>query len=88
MKITFYHSVLCPRCLLVGLVLNKLREKYRDLDIARIEVTTSPVESLRQGVRIIPTLMAGGDKLSGIILTPAAVREFVEKAYRSRPTHD
>ena len=80
--------MLCPRCLLVGLVLNKLQEEYRDLDIVKVEVTINPMESLRKGIRTIPTLTAGGDKLSGIILTPAAVREFVEKAYQGQPARD
>lgn len=82
MKITFYQSALCPRCLLVGRALQKLQEQHPDLVVEKIEVITRPVESLRQGIRIIPALTAGGRKLSGIILTPAAVREFIEKIYQ------
>jgi predicted DsbA family dithiol-disulfide isomerase len=82
MKITFYQSALCPRCLLVGRALQKLQEEYPDLAVEKVEVTTHPAESLRQGIRIIPALTAGGRKLSGLILTPAAVREFVEKIYQ------
>jgi thiol-disulfide isomerase/thioredoxin len=85
MKITFYHSALCPRCLLVRRVLQKLQEEYLDLVVEKIDVTARPVDSLRKGIRIIPTLTAEGQKkLSGIILTPDAVREFVEKIYRGR----
>jgi predicted DsbA family dithiol-disulfide isomerase len=81
MKIVFYHSVLCPRCLLVGRTLKRLQEEHPDLVVEKVEVTTHPAESLRQGIRIIPALTAEGRKLSGLILTPAAVREFVEKIY-------
>jgi len=88
MKITFYQSALCPRCLLVGWALQKLQEEYLDLVVEKIDVTARPVDSLRKGIRIIPTLTAEGQKLSGIILTPAAVREFVEKIYRGQPALD
>jgi len=84
MKITFYHSVLCPRCLLVGRTLKRLQKEYPNLAVEKVEVTTRPAESLRNGVRIIPTLTAEGQRLSGIILTPAAVRQFVERIYQKR----
>jgi len=88
MKITFYHSALCLRCLLVGRTLQKLQQEYPDLVVEKIEVTTHPVESLRNGVRIIPTLMADGQKLSGIILTPASVRDFVAGICWGQPAVD
>jgi glutaredoxin len=80
MKITFYHSILCPRCLLVGRTLQKLQLEFPELAVEKIEVTARPAESLRNGIRMIPTLTAGDNKLSGLFLTPTAVRKFVEQA--------
>ncbi|MBU4263157.1 MAG: hypothetical protein KKC76_14980 [Proteobacteria bacterium] len=88
MKITFYHSALCPRCLLVGRTLQKLQQEYPDLVVEKIEVITRPMKSLRNGIRLIPALAAEGRKLAGFILTPAAVREFVEKIYQDQPAVD
>lgn len=84
MKIVFYHSVLCPRCLLVGRVLKRLQQEYPDLTVEKVEVTTRPLESLRKGVWIIPTLTAQGRQLAGIILTPTAVREFITGIYEGQ----
>ncbi|MBU0908978.1 MAG: hypothetical protein KKA54_08025 [Proteobacteria bacterium] len=88
MKITFYHSALCPRCLLVGRTLQKLQQEYPNLVVEKVEVTTRPVESLRNGIRIIPALAADGRKLAGFILTPTAVRKFVAKIYECPPAID
>ncbi len=85
MKITFYHSALCPRCLMVGRTLLKLQNDYPDLEIEKIEVTTSPLQSFRQGVRMIPTLSAVNLKLAGIYLTQDTIRNFLEKLYHSQP---
>lgn len=88
LKIVFYHSIVCPRCLLVGRILQKLQQEYPELVVEKVEVTSRPLESLRQGIRMIPTLAADGRRLSGLILTPAAVRHFVEKASQERPLRD
>jgi predicted DsbA family dithiol-disulfide isomerase len=82
MKITFYHSILCPRCLLVGRALSRLQEEHPDLVIDRVEVTMRPAECLRRGIRMIPALTAeDGRKLSGLVVTPAMVRDFVAGIY-------
>lgn len=84
MKIKFYHSALCPRCLMVGRTLRKLQNNYPDLEVEKIEITTSPLESFRQGVRMIPTLSAGNQRLTGIYLTQDTIRDFLKKLYHSQ----
>ncbi|MEW6520616.1 MAG: hypothetical protein AB1461_14520 [Thermodesulfobacteriota bacterium] len=88
MKLVFYHSIVCPRCLLVGRMLKRLQQEYPDLLVEKVEVTSRPLESLRQGIRMIPTLAADERRLAGLFLTPAAVRHFVEKIYRKRSLRD
>ncbi|RJX31703.1 MAG: hypothetical protein C4531_07250 [Desulfurivibrio sp.] len=84
MKIVFYHSIVCPRCLLVGRTLRQLQCEFPDLAVEKVEVTVRPLESLRNGIRMIPALTCRDQRLFGLILTPAAIREFVEKAYQGQ----
>lgn len=65
--------------MLVAYVLKKLTAKHPDLEIEQIEVITCPNKARKAGVRLIPTLKINNDKLSGIILTPTMVREFILK---------
>lgn len=81
MRIQFYRSALCPRCLLVSRQLAKLSREYVDLEVEEIEVTTSPLKSWQDGVRLIPALRAGDKHLSGIVLTPGEVRDFIAALY-------
>ncbi len=69
--------------MLTGRVLKKLNGEYPDLTVEKIEVTKQPLQTLRAGVKMIPTLAAGGEKISGIILTSANIRQFVDKLSRS-----
>lgn len=81
MRIQFYRSSLCPRCLLVSRQLARLSREYGDLEVEEIEVITSPVKSWQEGVRLIPALRAGDKRLSGLVLTPAQVRDFITALY-------
>ena len=63
--------------MLVGRELTKLQKKFPELQIEKVDILTNPGRTLKDGVRMIPTLKAGDKKLTGIYLTSAQVREFV-----------
>lgn len=69
---------------MVSRVLKKLQEEFPHLVIEEVEVTTNPLVSLRQGVKMIPTLMTGDKKLTGIILSEEKIRDFIIKSGYSR----
>lgn len=35
--VTFYHSVVCPRCQLSGLLLERALRKYPDVQVTKVE---------------------------------------------------
>lgn len=75
--VTFYHSVICPRCQLAGLWLTGLLEEFPDVKLERIEYLTHLGQARRDGVRGIPTLVSGGHRLTGVILTRTRMRRFL-----------
>jgi len=76
--VTFYHSMVCPRCHLSGLWLSGLLEEFPDVQLEKVEYLTHLGQARREGVRGIPTLVAGEHRLTGVILTRAAIRRFLE----------
>jgi hypothetical protein len=66
--------------MLVRRELTKLEQEFPKLRVEKVDILTNSGKALRQGVRIIPTLRAGDSKLSGIFLSSAKIREFVQQA--------
>lgn len=78
-RVTLYHSILCPRCHLAGRALAELKEDFPALEISRVEVTMHPLTALAAGVRMIPSIVAGTEKLSGFMLSKTEIRAFLNQ---------
>ena len=76
--VTFFHSMVCPRCQMAKLSLSQLGEEFPDVRVEKVEYLTNLAAAHRAGVRTIPTLVAGDRKLSGFYLTKARIRRFLE----------
>jgi hypothetical protein len=76
--VKFYHSMICPRCRLSGIWLKQLLPEFPEVEIERVELLTNRARARDDGVRLIPTLIAGEKKLSGFYLTKKAIRRFLE----------
>ena len=63
--------------MLVGRELTKLQQEFPKLQIEKVDILTNPGRTLKDGVKMIPTLKAGDKILSGIFLSSAQIREFV-----------
>ena len=63
--------------MLVSRELTKLQQEFPELQVEKVDILTNPGRTLKEGVRMIPTLKAGDRQLSGIYLSSAKVREFV-----------
>ena len=63
--------------MLVGRELTKLKREFPELQIEKVDILTNPGRTLKDGVRMIPTLKAGDRTLTGIYLSSAQVKEFV-----------
>lgn len=66
--------------MLVSRELKKLEKEMPGLTINRVDIVTHPGRAWKDGVRMIPTLRAGEQTLSGIFLSPEQIRAFVAKA--------
>lgn len=83
-KVTFYHSVICPRCHAAGLWLGQLLPEFPEVSIEKVELLTNFRRSRREGVARIPTLAAGEHRLSGFFLTKKRIHEFLASLDASR----
>ncbi len=77
-KLTFYHSVVCPRCHYTGIVLRAVLRRRPDIDLARVEVLTHTHQARNDGVRAVPALVSGGRRLSGFVLTRTRIERFLD----------
>lgn len=77
-NVVFYHSVVCPRCQISGLALRKVLRKRPDIEVTKVEFLRNMGRAKKAGVTSIPTLVAQGRSLTGIILTPAGIERFFE----------
>jgi hypothetical protein len=63
--------------MIVGRELTRLQQEFPGLVIDKVDILTSPGKALKAGVRMIPTLQAGEQRLSGVFLSNSEIREFV-----------
>lgn len=77
MKVEFYRTLLCPRCLYVAHELKRLQREFPHLEIETIEVATNLGRTREAGVRTVPALKVGNATLTGILLTPGRIRRFL-----------
>ena len=82
MKIIFYYSNLCPRCHMARKALDELmaEDRYNDITYEGVEIITNPLRALTDGVKFIPTLKYGEEKISGIFLSKKKIASFFDKA--------
>ncbi len=76
--VTFYHSMICPRCHMAGLWLSLLLDEFPDVEIEKIEYLAHMGQARKAGVSLIPTLISGDKKLGGYYLTKKRIRRFLE----------
>lgn len=79
MKIEYFKSIVCPRCMNVTRELANLKREFPELEIKSIEIISNMTYAKEQGVKGIPFLKIGEAKLGGKIIPSHKVREFVLK---------
>ncbi len=76
--VTFYHSLICPRCQMAGVSLSRLLAEFPDVTLEKVEYLTHLGRSREAGVQSIPTLVSRDRRLSGFYLTKKKIRQFLE----------
>ncbi len=59
MKITYYKSRLCPRCIPTNRLVARLRQQHPEIEVEEIEILTNLPRAVRDKVAMLPTLIAG-----------------------------
>jgi len=79
MKITLYKSSLCPRCHFTRKALEELVADRSDITIEYVDVLSSPRRMVDDGIRMIPALVCGNHRLSGIWLGKGQLSKYLEQ---------
>ena len=79
MKITFYHTSMCPRCAHVRKHLRALLGNAYTASCIEIDSLVHPLKTWQDGVRMIPALKIDRALLSGVLLSEKQVRAFLIK---------
>ena len=78
MKIKYYKSVVCPRCIPVSAVLSEWKQRHPEVEVEVMEVLFHPAKAYEAGVRRIPSLEIDGEIKSWFLPSKEEVRSFLE----------
>ncbi len=59
--------------------LDELLSTMDDVHVEEVEVITNPLRALKDGVKFIPTLACGKERLSGILLSKSKLAAFLQR---------
>ncbi len=63
---------------MAGLSLSRLLRDFPDITVKKVEYLANLGRSRKEGVHLIPALVSGDKKLSGIYLSKKRIRQFLE----------
>ena len=79
MKITFYHSSLCPRCLFTRRILLEIIQRNQSMEIEEINILAHPLKTWSDGIRLFPALKIDDSILSGVFLGREKMESFINE---------
>ncbi|MGE5139244.1 MAG: hypothetical protein ACM3JD_07280 [Rudaea sp.] len=59
MKIVYYKSLICPRCIPTNRLIARLKREYPEIQVEEVEVLAHLSRALEDGVHTLPTLAVG-----------------------------
>jgi len=59
MKIVYYKSLVCPRCIPTNRLIARVRREHPEIEVEEIEMLTNVPRALRDRVMMLPTLIVG-----------------------------
>jgi len=62
------------------------QDEYKDITLEQVEIITNPLRALKDGIKLIPTLKYGKEKISGIFLSKEKIAAFFDKAGKLEDT--
>jgi len=80
-KIVYYKSVLCPRCIPTNKMLKAFQQRYPEVEIEEVEALRFPRRMREAGIRHLPTLVIGEQILTRAI----PIERLTEMVFKSTP---
>ncbi|RUM48076.1 MAG: hypothetical protein DSY80_00170 [Desulfocapsa sp.] len=62
------------------------QKKFTNITLEQVEIITNPLRALKDGIKLIPALKYGEEKLSGIFLSKEKIATFFNKAGKLEDT--
>ena len=62
MKLVYYKSAICPRCLATNRLMARLRREHPEIEIEEVEVLTHFSRARQENIHALPTLVAGAQR--------------------------
>jgi len=59
MKVIYYKSILCPKCIPTNRFIKRLKQTHPEVEVEEIEIITHMSRAKQDGVRHVPTIIAG-----------------------------
>ena len=59
MKVIYYKSIICPRCIPTNRLIKRLKQTHPEIEVEEIEIITHMSRAKQDGVRHVPTIIAG-----------------------------
>ncbi len=59
MKIVYYKSLVCPRCIPSNRLIARVRREHPEIEIEEVEVLSHVPRAVHDGVMMLPTLIVG-----------------------------
>ncbi len=59
MKIIYYKSLICPRCIPTNRLIARVKREHPDIEVEEVEVLSHLSRALKDGVHTLPTLVVG-----------------------------
>lgn len=64
MKIIYYKSLICPRCIPTNRLIGRLRREHPEIEIEEVEMLTNFARAIADGVHMLPTLIIGKQRFT------------------------
>ncbi len=62
MKIVYYKSIICPKCIPTNRLLKQVKKDYPQIEVEEIEIITHMARARQDDVHHVPTIIAGNKR--------------------------
>ncbi len=83
MKVVYYKSIVCPKCIPTNRLIKRLKQTHPEIMVEEIEIITHMARARQDGVKHVPTILAGQQRF----YTPPTIEELLAALQETSPDH-